>query len=383
MYQHLYQEFLTQRQGIQHFACHSHHYWPDVCKQAMLDYWHDSAKYVDDKWDHIFSTKLPQTQQLIANALHLNDPSRIVFASNTHELLYRIYSTFPSNKKITVLTTDSEFYSFERQSLRLAQADDIELIKVPVEPFATFKQRFVDAAVEVNPDWVFFSQVFFNCGYVVDDLSALVKQLPKESLITIDGYHGFFAIPTDLAELESRVFYLAGSYKYAQGGEGACFAVVPDGDYAPKYTGWFAEFGELSQRKENEVAYANSGQQFAGATMDYCAIYRLHASLSLFAEQGLTVESIHQYIEQNQAVFKEKLWACNHPLLNQDNLMDEANSQGHFLTFKLAAEQVTSLAAYLKQHGIHTDYRGDRLRFGFALYHNAGEYDFSCLMGEG
>jgi len=26
-----------------------------------------------------------------------------------------------------------------------------------------------------------------------------------------------------------------------------------------------------------------------------------------------------------------------------------------------------------------TDYRGDRLRFGFALYHNAADYNLSCL----
>jgi len=40
---------------------------------------------------------------------------------------------------------------------------------------------------------------------------------------------------------------------------------------------------------------------------------------------------------------------------------------------------VARIAAALKQQGIMTDYRGDRLRFGFALYHNAADYDLSCL----
>ena len=76
MYQQFYQRFLTANKGKQHFACHSHHYWPDVSRDAMLEYWDDSARLVDDKWHYIFSEKVPQTQQLITCvagllALHL------------------------------------------------------------------------------------------------------------------------------------------------------------------------------------------------------------------------------------------------------------------------------------------------------------------------
>jgi hypothetical protein len=38
------------------------------------------------------------------------------------------------------------------------------------------------------------------------------------------------------------------------------------------------------------------------------------------------------------------------------------------------AELVTELAQQLAAAGIETDYRGDRLRFGFALYHDASDY---------
>ena len=51
----------------------------------------------------------------------------------------------------------------------------------------------------------------------------------------------------------------------------------------------------------------------------------------------------------------------------------------NILTFRFAADDVARIAAALKQQGIMTDYRGDRLRFGFALYHNAADYDLSCL----
>ncbi|WP_371820013.1 aminotransferase class V-fold PLP-dependent enzyme [Psychrosphaera sp. F3M07] len=375
----MYKQFLAARPNIQHFACHSHHYWPDVTRQAMLDYWDDTASMVDEKWDHIFADKLPATQKLIAKSLNLTTPERIVFAPNTHELLYRIYSSFDPAKKIKILTTDSEFYSFQRQSERLEQAGLVEITRITTEPFSSFEQRFTEVAQKDEFDWVFVSQVFFNSGYAINDLADFVQQLPTQPLITIDGYHGFFAIPTDLSEIEQKVFYLAGSYKYAQGGEGACFAVVPDGNYQPIYTGWFAEFGDLHQRQEGHVGYAKNGQQFAGATIDFSAMYRLYASLTLFEQEGLSIEVIHKYVEQCQQAFLQQIDELKHPLLNRDNLLSPNHNHGHFLTFNLDEDDVVSLAKLLDSNGIKTDFRGNRLRFGFAIYHDPTKYDLTCL----
>ncbi len=65
-YKKFYQRFLTANPGVQHFACHSHHYWPDVTRNAALQYWDDSARLVDDKWDLVFGEKVPKVQQQIA-----------------------------------------------------------------------------------------------------------------------------------------------------------------------------------------------------------------------------------------------------------------------------------------------------------------------------
>lgn len=384
MFQKYYKKFLSANPDVQHFACHSHHFWPDVTRDAMLEYWDDSAQFVDDKWDYIFSNKLPQCQNMIAAALNVTNAQRIVFAPNTHELLYRIYSTFPAGKKIKILTTDSEFYSFQRQTERWLQDDLIDITRVATEPFDTFEQRFADQAKHTAYDWIFCSQVFFNSGVAIDNLKRFVENLPTEPLITIDGYHGFFAIPTDLQTLEHRIFYLAGSYKYAQGGEGACFAVVPDGNFEPTNTGWFAEFGDLHQRVPGQVAYAKDGQQFAGATMDLSPLYRLHASLLLFQTEHITVAAIHRYIQQCQQHFLTMLDDIQHPDINRANLVNQVgfnagSPHGHFLTFKLPEHRVKALANLLACHNIKTDFRGDRLRFGFAIYHRPTEYDFTCL----
>ncbi len=383
-YKKYYQRFIQAHPQTQHYACHSHHYWPDVTRDAMLQYWDDTAALVDDKWDMMFSQKVPRVQRLIADILQLRQAEQLVFAPNTHELLFRLLTCFDWSAGLKVLTTDSEFHSFSRQINRLAEVGSVQVVKVSTEPFATFEQRFCDAAAKLKPDLVFFSQVFFNSGLVVAELDNLVSQLEQccTATIAVDGYHGFMALPTDLSRLEGRIFYLAGSYKYAQGGEGCCFMLVPaNNKFRPLYTGWFAEFGALAGVKSQQVGYATDGYQFAGATMDLTALYRLQAVLELFAADGVTVAAIHQHVQQLQQVFLEHLDRLQHTWLNRQQLLqDDLACHGHFLTFRGPdANAVAELSAFLKQHRIETDYRGDRLRFGFAMYHDAADINLHCL----
>lgn len=379
-----YQRFLSANPGVQHYACHSHHYWPDVTRDAMIKYWDDSAQWVDDKWDHMFGETVPAVQRLISRVLQLKQPSQIAFAPNTHELLFRLLSCFDWSKPLKVVTTDSEFHSFNRQIRRLAELPHVDVVMVPTEPFADFRERLVAAAAEHQPDLVFFSQVFFNSGVYVGDLPSLVDALEQcsNATIAVDGYHAFMALPTDLSSLEGRIFYLAGSYKYAQGGEGCCFMVVPSTtNFRPLYTGWFAEFGALSGERQAQVQYAPDGYRFAGATMDLSAVYRLRAVLTLYEEKAIGVRHIHSYIQRLQQRFLQELARYDHPWLNRSNLLlGPTDNHGHFFTFRgPSPEIVAAFAEELKRRSIHTDYRGDRLRFGFAPYLELDDIDLSAL----
>ena len=109
------------------------------------------------------------------------------------------------------------------------------------------------------------------------DFKEIVAQAPTNTCICIDGYHSFMAVPLDLSELEDRVFFLGGGYKYAMSGEGCCFMVCPRGDWRPVYTGWFAEMGESAKARSGQTSYSNDGGAFAGSTMDYGSMYRFNA----------------------------------------------------------------------------------------------------------
>lgn len=384
MYKHLYSEFLKAQKGIQHYASHSHHYWPDITKEATIEYWNDSAKFVDDKWTYFFSDKIPQTQKLIAEVLNLKHPEQIIFAPNTHELVYRLISCLVYSKKIKILTTDSEFYSFERQICKFEQENKVEVERISTSNIH-FENHFIKKIEENNYDFIFLSHVFFNSGKAISDLNRIVASVKNPStIICIDGYHGFVALPTDLSFIQDRAFYVAGSYKYAQGGEGCCFMHVPKNcKLEPVNTGWFAEIDHLSN-KQVAVRYSNDGNRFAGSTMDLTALYRLNAVLKLFKNLNITTEKIHNHVQRLQKNFIQQIKELNHSYLKLENLIvhdiESLSNHGHFLTFDLpdvhTCEQVKS---DLKQARIVVDSRENKLRFGFGLYQE-NFVDFSLFL---
>ncbi len=110
--------------------------------------------------------------------------------------------------------------------------------------------------------------------------------------------------------------------------------------------------------------------------MDFTALYRLEAVLQWWREDNISVAQIHQYVQHLQQAFLQVIDSLAHPLLKRENLLvDDLSHHGHFLTFQLSsAEEVAQLADKLQQAGVETDYRGKRLRFGFALYHDVDDY---------
>lgn len=366
-----FSRFLGAVPGRLHVAAHSHHPWPDVTFDGQQQAWLDAARLVDDKWDEVFGAVLPEAARHIAGRLGLSDPEAIAFAPNTHALVMRLLSSL--TPPVRILTTDAEFHSFARQAARLEEDGLAAVERVAAEPFATFPERFAAAAAAGGHDAVYLSQVFFNSGYVVPDLAAMVGAVPDDdALVIIDGYHGFMALPTDLAAIEHRAFYLAGGYKYAMAGEGACFAHCPPGYVErPRDTGWFAGFAQLSAGAGGKVHYARGGGRLLGATFDPTGVYRFNAVQRWLDGLGVTVGDIHAHVQRLQQRF---LAAGRHPELLPP---EAAGERGHFLTFRLA--DAGSVHAALHSVGVITDYRDDRLRIGFGLYHD--DADIDALVG--
>lgn len=360
-----------------HFAAHSHHFWPDASREAQLAAWDDAARLVDDKWELVLGPVWGEVRAAIARHLALPDPTTLVPAANTHELLLRLLSACPAGRPTRVLSTDGEFHSFRRQLARLAEDGGVDLVTVPAEPFASLAERLVAAAREGGPfDLVYVSQVLFGSGFALTDLAGLVDGLSAPGrLVAIDGYHGFLARPTDLSAVAARAFYIAGGYKYAMAGEGACFMHCPPGfGPRPRNTGWYASFGTIAGRQEG-VPYPADGWRFMGATFDPSGLYRLRASLRWLAAEGLDAATIHAHAVALQERFAAAL--AERPLgpfaLERLVVPLSEPARGNFLTFE--HPQAGTWYKRLHEAGIVTDVRGERLRLGFGLYHAAEDVD--------
>ena len=352
-----------------HCTAHSHHPWPDVTRSAQLAYWEDAVGLTDRKWEKVFGEVLPEAQGHVAHHLRLSHPNQIAFAPNTHEFVVRLYSCLDWRRPQRVLTTAHEFHSFERQTRRLEETGRLAATRIPAEPYETFVDRFCSHLVQPY-DLVWLSQVFFDSGFRVADLERIVRACPDNALVVIDGYHAFAALPVDLAAIGDRAFYVAGGYKYAMAGEGACFLAVPPGTgLRPLSTGWFADFEGLGSAQQGPVGYGDAGMRFFGATFDPSGLYRFNAIMRWLAELGLDFAAVHTHVERLQRRFVDALSAKPIPALPLERLVPPAGvPRGNFLTFALP--RATEVEAALSEHHVSVDRRRDRLRFGFGVYHD-------------
>ncbi|NNE23502.1 MAG: aminotransferase class V-fold PLP-dependent enzyme [Rhizobiales bacterium] len=372
-----FSRFRSRHKDRLHFAAHSHHFWPDVTRDAHLRYWDEAAELSDRKWEHILGSVWGDVSAEIARHLNLPDPKTLVPAPNTHELVSRILSCLPPDRPARILTSDSEFHSFARQSARLAEDGLVGVTTIPAEPFTSFAERFADAGrAAPGFDLIYFSQVFFSSGFAIDRLDELVDEVAgRGAIVVVDGYHGFLARPTDLANIADRIFYLAGGYKYAMAGEGACFMHCPPGVAPrPRNTGWYAGFGNLAGRQEG-VDYDPAGWRFMGATFDPSGLYRMQASLGWLAANHLDARTIHGHARALQDLFLKGLAGRPSSPVQSSTLLVQPDrmAAGNFLTFVDA--RAGELFERLRRAGIEFDHRGDRLRAGFGLYHTAEDVE--------
>jgi selenocysteine lyase/cysteine desulfurase len=351
-----------------HVAAHSHHPWPDVTREAQLAYWEDSSRLTNEKWERILGEVVPEAQRHLAAWMNLPDPARIAFAPNTHELVARLYSCLDWSRPVRLLTSGHEFTSFDRQTRRLEETGRLVVSRVPAQPYDTFVARFREALSDGH-DFVFLSHVFYDSGFHVVDLDAALADVPADTLVAVDGYHAVGAVPVDLSGLAARIFYLGGGYKYLQAGEGACFMAVPP--YAdalrPVFTGWFAA---SAARAGREVGYGENAKRFWGATFDASGLYRLNAVMRLYAERGIDAAGIRAHVVGLMERFLEGLDAACIEQLPVTSLVPPLGvPRGNFCAFE--STRAAEIEWRLLARRVLVDRRGDRVRFGFGVYHDA------------
>ncbi|GAA0642544.1 aminotransferase class V-fold PLP-dependent enzyme [Brevundimonas lenta] len=359
-----------------HFAAHSHHLWPDASFDGQVRAWVEANQFADRKWDLIFGDAVPEAQKHVAKELNLPSPDTVVFAPNTHDFLLRIFSGF-EKKPVRILSTDGEFHSFRRQGERWEEAGEAVVTRIPLHPFETFNERFVEAARAGDFDLIVISQIFFKTGQVfdrVEDLAALAD--PQGPWVVVDGYHSFMAVPTDLSAVADRIFYVTGGYKYAMSGEGCGILHAPDG-FCPRpvSTGWFAEFGNLTG-PPNGVQYRADAGRFWGATFEATPVYRFNGVRRMLDEAGISTADIADHARGLMRRFQDAVAAGEAGKLGEAELLNPVTNEpnrARYLAFRHKDAQ--AWRKRLIDANVVTDVRDDTIRFGFGLYQDDADLD--------
>lgn len=350
---------------------HSHQAWPDCGFEAQKQAWLDAAHHVDDKWDEAFE-RADRVRAGFARWLGspgAPDDGDYALGSNTHELVVRFLSALPLSNRPRLVTTEGEFHSIRRQLDRLSE-EGLEIVRVPVDPIDTLAERVV-GEVDDRTAAALVSAVLFRDARIVPGLSAALEGCERVGAeLLVDAYHALAAIPFSLAELGlERAFVVGGGYKYCQLGEGNCFLrIPPGGDWRPAITGWFAEFGALTEPgRSHEVPYGPGHERFAGSTYDPTSHYRAAAVFDFFEEFGLSAELLRE-VSRHQVRELARMFDeldADPAEITRDRSLPLA-SIGGFLSLK--TPYARHLQDRLRARGMLTDHRDGLLRLGPAPY---------------
>ncbi len=348
---------------------HSHQAWPDVAVEGQLEAYDDAAADVDEKWARA-EAKADQVRAGFAALLGETDPSpAIALGASTHDLVVRFLSALDLRRRPRLVTTDAEFHSLRRQLARLDEAG-LEVVRIPAAPVDTLSERLA-AAVDDRTAATLVSSVLFETSRVVPGLSAVADACDRHGAeLLVDVYHALGPVPVSLdADGLGGAWVVGGGYKYLQLGEGNCFLRLPahTGTLRPVVTGWYAEFGELSDADRSGVAYASGAARFAGSTYDPTSHYRAARVLAFFGEQGLTPSVLRDSYSRQRALLAAAFDRLEAPadVMTRDR-DTPAEGFGGFLT--LTGPYAARAQALLRERGVRCDSRGTHLRLGPAPY---------------
>jgi selenocysteine lyase/cysteine desulfurase len=194
----------------------------------------------------------------------------------------------------------------------------------------------------------------------------------------IDGYHAFMAMPVDLSRVAGRIFYLGGGYQYAMAGEGAAFLHAPAGfGPRPVNTGWYAEFAHI-EGKPAGVPYSTDGMRYMGATFDVSALYRFNAVRAVLEREDLDTAGVSAHVRPLREQLIAGIAEGKAGVLREAALLRPNAEEPRARYIALRDARATEWKSKLMESAIITDARGDVLRIGLGLYHDASDVDAFC-----
>lgn len=345
---------------------HIHQALPDVCEKAYREHWDCLNKYGEERWDEVFR-RADRLREGFASILE-GEVENIALAPSVHELFVRFLSALPIARGGRIVTSDSEHPSISRQLLAVAQASNIELVRVPAFPAEDLVGRIAEQINDATLA-VCVSSVNFVSGHQALELDTLLPLCQKMGAeLFVDAYLSVNVQPFSIHDYNlQQAFVVGGGAKYCQMGNGNCFMHVPQGrNFEPVVSSWFGHFEALeAEVVEMPLTYPEAAKRFDGSTFDAMPYFRAVHVLDYFKEKSLTVDFLSD-VNYHQLSLMAR---CFKELDLDNNLIHlpvDVEYMGGFMA--LQTPHARPLCEKMRDRGVHTDYAGHWLRFGPAPY---------------
>jgi len=196
-----------------------------------------------------------------------------------------------------VVATRGEFDSVDVILREYGQRGRIELSFVESRDDGMFTADDLRAAIGRGADLLVVSQVLFQTGQVLPELSSIIGAAHAAGArVLLDVYHSLGVIPVDIASIDAD-FAVGGSYKYLRGGPGACFLYVHprhlDVGLRTLDTGWFAKASPFRYERPHPPRYAEGGDAWLESTPAVLPFYQSRAG-QVFT-QAIGVDRLRAY----------------------------------------------------------------------------------------
>ncbi|MBS1728422.1 MAG: aminotransferase class V-fold PLP-dependent enzyme [Armatimonadetes bacterium] len=361
----LFSRVLKAHEGVEYLANHSlgrplDQTFDNIARGAAL--WADK---LDEAWsDEHWMGEAHKYRSLIAKLLDLDDPSAVVPKTSAGQGLRAVLNSFPSDRKVNVVTTRGEFDSIDFILKTYAQQGRATVRWI--EPGATegavptFQAGDIIRAIDDSTDLVVVSAVFFGTGQVLQDFDQVVtKAHACGALVLLDVYHAIGVFPFSMTAFDAD-FCIGGCYKYLRGGPGACYLAIHPRILAEGRrtldTGWFAKKDTFQYLRPETADTWPGGDGWLESTPPVLTAYQATPGLEFTLDVG--VERIRDYTLELLDSIRESLRRRNLDVFQPQN----PNQWGAYAL--VHSDDAPKLCDNLRTQGIVTDARGDFVRFG-------------------
>lgn len=313
-----------------------------------------------------FQHIIEDTYKKIASLLH-TDESNISLTANTTTGINILASSFKWKKGDRILLNNQEFpanvYPFLNCKHKGVEVDFIgnrdEILNLAQ----------IEQALTPQTKILSISMVQFLSGQAIDLKKVSKLCHDNGTFLCVDAIQGLGA--TDLNVEECYIDFLAcGSHKWLMAPEGLGFIFITDelkSQLVPSYAGWLSVENQWELLDYN-LTFLSSAKQFQTGMMNHIAIAGLHASLSIFMDEGY--EIIRSKVLSNSLYFMERFPNLNWitPVKERLGIVTFVNQNAEKIYLELSQKNITVSVREKKFIRISPHY-----------YHQREELDYAAL----